>query len=384
MLVKEIGADLAVQEHQPEEQLDRQVVVEEQEINLNGVQYIDGKNWTVDYYRQVLTKNDQAHNLDPSLPDGEQQYYKYNKMNIKVTDPITMDALQNISGAGILLPIIPNIGDVFITDIQEGKRAMFVITEVTKKTYVSNTVYEITYHVDTYQTLDPVKFEVLERRVVKEYFYNDVDSLGEKPIITSEEQTSYIDAKKTFYKIEKDMIRLFASEENYLWVKKDDYVYFNYEVNNLFGFLSERYFHTYKNKELDYITPITLMVERDINLFNRLDNVGYVANNTFSPNQYAIRLMSVIERYPDYYIRKDGEFTSDYIATTKYLFSDAFYNRETLTGIEKLVMDYIEYKAIDHDILRTVVNDYYSMSDFDKYHYGAIILLLLKEYWRNV
>jgi len=384
MLATDIGSNLEIPDHQPEEDLERQVVTEEQEINVNGVQYIEGKNWTVDYYRQVLTSNDQAHNLDPSLPDGEQQYYKYSDLEIKVTTPINMDSPDNINGAANLLHVIPNIGDVFIVDIAEGKRAMFVITEHTKRTYVSNTIYEIVYHLDTYQVLDPVKFEVLENRVVKEFVYNNVDTLGEKPIITTEEQASIFDAKKTFHNIKRDFIRRFKSEENYLWVTFEDNIYFNYEINNLFGSIAGEYFHLYRNKEVNYITPISLIEERDIHLFNSMESVGYIDNNPYNSNPYAVRLMTVIDRMPNKIIRADGEYTSSYIDTEKYLFSEAFYNGDAVDGIEKLVMDYIEYNALDGDLLFSLVEDYYTMDDMDKYHYGPIIMILLREYWTNV
>lgn len=150
--------------------------------------YIDGSSWTVIYFSQVLNSN-----TDPSPQQIErsavyQQYKKIENLEIKVLSPLTQsqDSVTNamtITGSSLTYPhLIPNLGDMFVTDIGNGKQGVFTITKSEKKSYLDQSCYQIDYQLVDYLT-DQRLFDLENKTIQVFKFVKDFLIYGQNPQI---------------------------------------------------------------------------------------------------------------------------------------------------------------------------------------------------------
>lgn len=173
--------------------------------------YVEGSSWITEYYSQVLGENNVLNPLQPNLPAPYQQYTRVRQLELKVTDPLQHQ--QNpetnemeVTGGATVPPcgIIPNVGDMFLADIGDGREGVFTVTTSDKKTIFNSSVYTITYVLTGYNGSEK-RFE-LENKVVKSVYYRkDFVIHGQNPIIIEEDVlniekiNTYLHSFKQYY-----------------------------------------------------------------------------------------------------------------------------------------------------------------------------------------
>ena len=114
-------------------------IVDTKQQPLNSlVTRIAGSSRDVDYYSQVLSGAETPQTYSVNLAPHLQQYRLIEDFEIKQQDfdYSFSDETNEVSGSGTALiypPLIPNIGDVFIADIGDGRVGLFSLTRVEKK-----------------------------------------------------------------------------------------------------------------------------------------------------------------------------------------------------------------------------------------------------------
>jgi hypothetical protein len=180
--------------------------------------HISGAPWKIrNYYSQVLTKDSELSGLQVSSSTPYQSYTCVKDMVLYVTSPLstvqddTTKAMK-VEGVGMLLPfIIPNEGDMFTADVNQGQIAVFRITQTTKKSIFQESVYEISYDLDT---TDAVKILALEQRTIRTLYYRaDYLTFGKNPIITSSEQDALVALGQVYPKLVQWYMAKFFSRE---------------------------------------------------------------------------------------------------------------------------------------------------------------------------
>lgn len=142
------------------------------------LKYVEGYPWTIDYYGQILNRNNTLEHFDPSTPNLTQPYYKVSKLIVQVSSTLSSSydqttGLTTITGSAIApLGLIPNVGDLFIAQVDTGEDAIFIITTVSRKTHRKDTLYEVSYSLYSYTSARPEFLTTLTQRINDVYFFN--------------------------------------------------------------------------------------------------------------------------------------------------------------------------------------------------------------------
>jgi len=152
---------------------------------------ISGQNWTVDYFSQILGRDDAPRSIDLTLSPTLQQYHNIKDLNIKVQTPLDYEFLKErqgnrLIGTAIVLPgtVVPTRGDCFIADKGNGQGGLFVITDVTPLTHLMDRCYEISY--SSTGSYDEKVANLLEKTVKTSHYVEDFLIHGQNPVISSE------------------------------------------------------------------------------------------------------------------------------------------------------------------------------------------------------
>lgn len=167
----------------------------------NLLAHVEGSNWAVDYYAQVLDADSELGPQQTDRPAAFQQYVLIKDLEIKVTSPLTgsqdpVSKEMTITGnANVYGGIIPNKGDTFLADIGDGREGVFAVITSEKKTYLKDSVYVIEYELKNYSSV--VVREDLNKKTIKTtHFVKDFINLGLNPQLLSDEYNSRIVIQK--------------------------------------------------------------------------------------------------------------------------------------------------------------------------------------------
>lgn len=142
------------------------------------LRYVEGYPWTVNFYGQILNKNNTLENFDPTIPNLTQPYYEVNGMILQVSSPLTSSYDQNtgitiITGSALTpYSLTPNVGDIFVASVDSGEDAVFLINSVIRKTFRKDSIYEVNYNLLYYTSEEPTFIENLKARIQQVYFFN--------------------------------------------------------------------------------------------------------------------------------------------------------------------------------------------------------------------
>ncbi len=142
------------------------------------LKYVEGYPWTVNFYGQILNKNNTLENFDPTVPNLNQPYYEVNGMIIQVASPLSSsydqtNGITTITGAALTpYSLTPNVGDIFIAAVDSGEDAVFMVNSVIRKTFRKDSLYEINYNLLYYTSEEPDFIVNLKARIQDVYFFN--------------------------------------------------------------------------------------------------------------------------------------------------------------------------------------------------------------------
>jgi hypothetical protein len=153
-----------------------------------------GRSWLVEYYRQLLGKDEEpiAQQVGDLAP--YQQYQRIRNFELRVQTPLTRNLIPNqgeteISGEAYMLPcgFAPNVGDMFITDVGDGNLGVFVIRGTPEPmSMFKDTAYRIEYMMTSYLSRS-LRDDLIKKTIVDSVY--DLQSLqyGRNPIIGKDE-----------------------------------------------------------------------------------------------------------------------------------------------------------------------------------------------------
>lgn len=170
--------------------------------------WIGGSNWYVDYYSQVLGRNEEPKPFDPNQHIAYQQYRKINRLIVKLqgalntTDDQGTGRMQQ-SGNMVINPypgLVPNVGDTFIADIGEGGAGIFNITAVNKFSLNAQSAFDCSFELSRFATEDIVR--KIDAKVTEDlYYYRDYLIVGENPILIKNDWDSLHQLKQKIKEI---------------------------------------------------------------------------------------------------------------------------------------------------------------------------------------
>lgn len=169
------------------------------------LQYVDGSAWEVTYYSQVLGADQEPAPWSADSSATIQQYVRVSNMEIKVTSPLAPSEENpgrsfDVVGTATVYPTHkPNVGDMFIADIGDGRAGVFAIIEVTRKTYLADSYAEITYGLVNYVDSRPdIEADLNRKSIKRTVFYKEFLQWGQNPQLLEGEFNDLVKLKKLY------------------------------------------------------------------------------------------------------------------------------------------------------------------------------------------
>lgn len=416
--------------------------------------YVEGSSMITEYYSQVLGADSELNPSEPDLPTPYQQYIKVKEFEIKVTDPLShsQDPETNeftiVGGGTIYAGVIPNVGDMFLADIGDGREGVFTITLSDKKTLFTSSVYSIEYRM-TGVNADEVRGNLEDKVVKVTYFRKDFVTTGQNPIIIEEtvlsleKITSALEDIKQYY-----FSKFFSNEFSTLILpNQPDTVYDSFLVKSISDLFNVgdhpviskiRYLNVEGNDALKQDTLWTALLNLDKRyLSNAVKNMWTISTNYWSsyPVLKTIRFSGISNiMYPTVplttvdaqYVGGEaivGVYITDsarydvtgelipwvdpdplppvvdgdpYIPVIPlirpvtidnfYVFSEAFYNEseEGQSVLEVQTNNLLNNRTIDLAQLYRICEEYKTWSLLDQFYYLPVMIIILKVVLRKL
>lgn len=171
------------------------------ETKVNSLlKYVEGYPWTVHYYGQIVNTADTLEHIDPSTPSLNQPYYEILDAILQVSSPLTNSydestAVTTVNGAALVpFKMIPNVGDMFVAQVDTGEDAVFIINSVYRKTHRKDTLYEVNYTLYQYVSVNPDLLVQIKSKVQDSYHFNkDSQFFNRDALISPMEHKSSLD-----------------------------------------------------------------------------------------------------------------------------------------------------------------------------------------------
>lgn len=191
--------------------------------------YMEGMAWSVDYYSQLLGKSDDIREVDIGQNPALQQYQKIHDLELRVQNELSSswdedNSLMTVTGTAVIVQVIPNQHDYFVTDAGTKGKGLFKITSVERKTYNNEAVYEINYVLLGYLDHHDIKarYEGIIARVVREYYFvKDRITAGLSPLLTKKEHGDSIDLRKSYMSLARSYQLFFYGQADRIFLFPD-------------------------------------------------------------------------------------------------------------------------------------------------------------------
>lgn len=393
------------------------------------ITYMEGSIWTVDYYSQVLDVDSQLLGQSTSLNPVFQQYQLISSFELKVTTPLStsQDVDSNsmiVTGVANVYPVlIPNVGDMFIADIGDGRSGVFRVTVSERKSIFKDTCHVIDYQLIDYLT-DERRID-LDTKVIKQVrFIRDFLANGQNPLLVESEYVLQTDLKALLRKICNRYFKVFASNEfkTLIAPSQEARCYDPFLTASLLTILdtfdAEEIRHVKKlncdgDEYMKAVSVWSALINKDKEMLKyAFKKASLVSAGRFDVNGMAESICHSGIQYVVYPI--DPEITIDYdllgisqkiaaeyhitdrfapvhtVGTIydvsnvnvndSYVFSEAFYNNAQ-TGQSKLeicVWDYLEDRALDNTVLFSIASNFSTWTPVQQFYYLPVLMILLK------
>lgn len=404
---------------------------------------LEGSKWIVEYYQQVIDDdnglNGQIVNRQPIL----QQYRLIKETELRVSSPLNQsqddeNKEMQITGSAHLHPtIIPNVGDMFLADIGDGREGVFRITVCERKTIFKDTAHFIEYILVDYST-EERRIDFKRKTIQTLYYLKDFNYYGQNPLIEEEEYSliRYLEVQLrtitlSYFK------RFFSNEYKTLILPGQEYAFYDhFVVKTIKGS-----FNTDEAPEIQFIRSPNISDDLVMKSFSVLDAILYQDKKYLlhSFREYGIvptrsftkepMMESIYHGGLEYLIYPaDNEVSVDYelrdrtrdllimslregasrfgdldsildeadleglpygnnplikhVTTDNYyIFSSSFYNKdesESQSKFELMVKDHIEQKPISRKLLKVFCETYHAWNSLDRFYYTPILMMMIK------
>lgn len=400
--------------------------------------YIEGSTWVVDYYSQVVDKNNELQGQDTSLPSVLQQYKRIWSLELKVTQDlsqVSQDPSSNemtLQGSSNVYPfLVPQEGDMFRAGIADGREGLFKVTKVERRQIFADTAHVIDYQLIA--TNDPSRiFDLDQKTVATYYFVKDFLLNLQNPLLIEEDYHASKKLEAYYY----DMTYLyftqfFSREFMTIVVPSQEAPTYDHGITDFVKSIMNSFddVHIQAIRQLNVgddgaITSTslwTMLDRRDPKLMKYVyTKTGLVGRTSFhrSALMAGMRYTGIAWIvYPldaklgvDFTMAKEREKSVgvNNIASTMppyipppppiegtigmmslikpidmldgYVLSNAFYTRDTtnLSLLEKLILDYLDFKLIAAGDILKICDDCFNWGPVEKFYYFPLVLLLIR------
>lgn len=390
--------------------------------------YIEGQQWFVDYYKQVLNDHDEGNPLSTGTPGALQQYRKIKNVEFKLTSPLSgsFEAGPNewtMTGTANLYPsLVPNKGDMFVADIGDGHSGIFTVEQVSEKSIYKDTAYEIEFFL-AFEYNQEGHGRDLEAKVIETlYFEKDRLLYGENPMVVEKKHFSDIDLRKWENLLFETLYQEFIDNQEMTWrvpiegVRLYDHGYARmmatlFDTDSLLmrtvrllniGVPNHQQIKTFWDALLERDMRYLSLVDRQWHITHRGDLYAVAVLNSafFSTfNCYVLPMRFITQHLQlnltaeavvkdlAYFVKCEDKVITEkqqpliYPANidNNYVLSDNFYRGQgNYSILELLTKEYMEGKPVQLDKLHQLLDSCLAWNRLDKFYYYPILVILIR------
>lgn len=402
------------------------------------IRYVEGSDWNVTYFSQVVGHDDEVIQNDMGLSDVLQTYTKINNLILKVTssiNPLQYVDNNSISSLGTAIyhnSIPPNVGDMFYAPLLNNNIGIYTVIEVRRKTYTKYTVYELKYRLNSIVDIDSNNIKDLHDKAVREYYY-DPDLFGfiGSPLLTTTANNFRLNLKEAYTDMANYYFRLFLNNTyNTLLLPGQDSLTYD-------PFLMDFIFSVVNVNDSPFISKIRRISKEGLNtnhqtiydlILNRSDKFKSVIAKKYSPvytkwfntdgrlfNPYFAGITYIMYPNDQQNTINSETIQSNYITPLKevpithvdlsllenttvngvplipqvlddtyYIFTNNFYNGGELTVIEQTVINYIKQNPIDMESFSVLLEKYKYWGYLEQFYYLPILMVIINSGINNI
>lgn len=403
------------------EQYRHSLVVGTYQPETSLLSMVQGTPFEVEYYRQRIEADEEPQPFDPENAATYNSYVRIRKLIIKSDgdgafnfNPEKGESSEMYTG-WVTYDVAPIRGDVFISEITDGRAGLFQITEqVEPPAFTANKVYRITFQM--VGILQKYWADELGRRVVQELVYSRDSALsGGVGLITEEDFNlegelfgwrttigNWI-MRKFWWNPERTIAYNVSGDTNV----RGGYVYDQYLVNFLCAVIEPdmrtmyptitQFSTQYGGRDFGMYGTINIwevLLRGDFNLLSEcpkgasMIGVDRLVNSRLYGNLRSSKFTYFIctdpEEYKLYkeYFNMDGFPILRPSPETKigsYLFSADFYDGNPQSTFEKLVFKILKDKLVPRkELLKYCKEEYFKLTPKEQLYHGAILILLIQ------
>lgn len=411
--------------------------------------HISGYKWLVDYYSQYLGADNEIGAQELDKPAAYQQYLCVHNFEMRVQDPLspaqdsTSKEFQYEGTAIVYGTVVPNKGDVFVTDIADGRLGVFSVEDTIEASIFKDSAFQIDYKFINYLTAD-YALDLKNKTVKETWFHRDFMGTGQNPLLISKEHelvnklADYLktlpadwyreffnNEYKTFLIPDQDALcydpflpvfvrGITSLEDSPLWIKvslpnTQDGI--NDQIPTFWDALRER-----SIRRLDRASPKMALYAPDTSYqvvaYNpwRILGMDYLFyhRGVSSPNILPTAIIKTLKPSPEPTFNRPMDLEV-LINTTQlsglpmapeatyplyrpvtcddyYVFSEFFYqeNYENMSALEILVYFYLNNKPIPLDPLFRLLEQSYYWRGLERFYYIPILMVLVRDVFKDV
>lgn len=188
--------------------------------NVNTIStYIQGQRWIVDWYKQILNRDDAASTHSDRSLHVHKQYREIRGVPLIVQSELQdsqgsdgQRSFERVGTSSVPYELTPTEGDIIIADIGDGEEMEFTVTSTERTSIYPEAYIDVSYR--AVRVVDSVARQAIDSRVVERLFYSvDNQRTGLKSLLTSEEANLKRDLSKLYSVLARRYIRDFVSNK---------------------------------------------------------------------------------------------------------------------------------------------------------------------------
>ena len=363
----------------------------------------EGSPWFVDWYSNVVGEDNALERFQTSLSSVYQQTELVRQQCIMVTESLTPSQNEStreytMVGAGLLPPnIIPNVGNSFVADIGDGRKAILSIITCERPSILKGSWHRITYGVIGYLTAEVES--AISASVIRTYYFDYKRAVaGLNPTLNASEVTGLrLCEKRRAFTVARLLRDNWDRHLKQLTYKKgSERVYdgfYHDALTNLLN-LSEfnidgiRHVYHYGQRGAQTLFSCILTAETDLMWVDsnvKIDSPAWVAGD--SPELLPLWALGikahvnveggavkVPREHPD--VKMPIMYPANSFGT--YIFSPYFYTRNYayMSRIELLVIKLIDRDTLTVTDLDGLYEYGHTLTDGDYYYFALFYILL--------
>lgn len=397
----------------------RHSLVESQYVpHTSLLSFVSGEPTLVEWYRGSYAEDEAQQAFEPDSLETYSSYKRINHLIVKLNgkpaytfDNIKAESNDTINGF-VLFDLVPNIGDLLIKDIGDGRAGLYKLTEQPE---IFTTAADKCYGFEarlvaivTQSIMDNLNSKVIEEL----HYQKDMAVAGGNAILTREDR----DLNRELYQLQQGIVdeilgRHYFSDEDTIIVPNDekDWLYDPYLAKflsyviptQLMGMrpricLLNVNYYVDSREQQEPITIWDMFYKGDFKHPKRYKQEFYVhpreslLNTRMYNNVFYSKMDRVIVIHQDPAKTQTYRYTGGVVPVGPiynwpkepgkpypYFFSDEFYNGGG-TDLEKFVWEMWVEKTIDKKKLVSILDKYWDLTDVEKLYMGGIYLLAIR------